>query len=623
MEQSTIHSPPPTIRLTFALLFFVGVSLAGLGGCGGGSSANDPDPEPGGEVSTQQSPAGDAETVPENDEAPSPETTEPEPSPEPQPSPSPEPAPEPSPEPAPEPSPEPVLAPPPSNFRVEIDDSTAIFRWDPVEGAEKYTLYIAEEQGVSPENYASYRGGKMLDDVTSPYRYDIPRGKPYYAIITATIDGKEGTPSAELGIRVPVVFGEKPLTLVSVASGGGILPKSKGGSQEPAISYYGRYVAFSSFSDRVVPGDSNGVRDVFVHDRLEKRTIRVSIASDGTQGNGDSRRPSISGDGRLVVFQSSASNLVKGDTNGVDDIFIHDLRTGETRRISTSSTGAEGNGKSDYPVISSDGRFIAFRSAADNLVEGDLNGKQDIFLYERESGKVTLISVSSSGEQGNDFSGAPSISAHGRYIAFRSEATNLHPKGIGEDPDILVRNWKENKTELVSVNNNGESLHGEPLNPDISSDGRYVVYQSNHGNLYPGQYENWKADIILYDRVKGESTIIPPEREKQRQDKLSANPSISGDGNLIVFQAERGKLRPSDKNGKVHDVFLYDRTTGETIRISEAEGGKDANTWSTKPVISADGSTIVFQSKAGNLVAGDNNGSWDIFVFDRRVSSTK
>ncbi len=621
MEQSTIHSPPPTMRLTLALLFFVGVSLAGLGGCGGGSSANDPDPEPGGEVSTQQSPTEDAEKLPEKDVAPTPETTEPEPSPEPQPSPSPEPAPEPSPEPSPEPAPEPVLAPPPSNFRVEIDDSTAIFRWDPVEGAEKYTLYIAEEQGVSPENYASYRGGKMLDRVTSPYRYDIPRGKSYYAIITATIDGKEGTPSAELGIRVPVVFGEKPLTLVSVASDGGILPKSKGGSQEPAISYYGRFVAFSSFSDRVVPGDSNGVRDIFVHDRQEKRTIRVSIASDGTQGNGDSRRPSISGDGQLVVFQSSASNLVEGDTNGVDDIFIHDLGTGETRRISTSSTGAEGNGKSDYPVISSDGRFIAFRSAADNLVEGDLNGKPDIFLYERESGKVTLISVSSSGEQGNDFSGAPSISAHGRYIAFRSEATNLHPKGINEDPDILVHDRVTGKTEMVSLSSQGQPYWGNPSNPAISADGRYVVFQSTHEKLVPG-YTNWEPDIFLHDRQTGKTTLIPPERGTERQGKPSANPAISANGRFIVFQAPRSKLL-SDDAGSKQDVFLYDRESGKTIRISTASNGEAGNKWATRPAISGDGNSIAFQSTSANLVAGDNNGSWDIFVFDRRVSSTK
>ncbi len=616
MDQQTASRPFPVPRLTLTF-FALSIALSGLSGCGGGGTGDDPSPEV--EISGQQGPAGDSDKLPENGNSSAPQNTEPGSAPAPGPAPAPEPSP--GPEPSPEPTPEPTLAPPPTNFRVELEGNTATFRWDPVAGAEKYTLYIAEEQGIAPENYASYRGGKMVDDVTSPYRYPLPRGKSHFAIVTATMNGKEGTPSAEVGIRLQAISAETPLTRVSMAADGGVLPKSKGGSQEPTISYYGRYVAFSSFSDKVVTGDSNGARDVFVHDRKEKRTLRVSVASNGTEGNNDSRHPSISGDGRFVVFQSAASNLVEGDTNGVDDIFLHDLKAGVTQRISVSSNGTEANGKSDQPVISSDGRFIAFRSAADNLVEGDTNGKQDIFLYEREGGKVTRISISSTGEQGNDFSGAPSISADGRYIAFRSEATNLHPKGVSEDPDILVHDRITGETEMVSLTSTGQPYWGKPSNPSISADGRYVVFQSTHEKLVPG-YMNWKPDIFLHDRQTGKTILIPPSGGTREQGNSSANPAISANGRFIAFQAERKKLLPENSSSK-QDIFLYDREKGTTIRISTTSEGQEGNKWATRPVISGDGNTIAFQSTSRNLVEGDNNGTWDIFVFDRGAAAAK
>ncbi len=606
MERQAIFPPCSTTRVVVALFVFL-TTLIGLSGCGGKSSDRDNVPTPDGEVSGQENPVEDNGSKPPGNENLSSAQT---------------PGPESAPTPKPESSqgPEPTPASPPGNFRVELDGNTAIFRWDPVEGAESYTLYIAEEQGITPDNYASYRGGKMVAGVTSPYHLAISRENSYFSVITATRNGIEGSPSAELGIHAQIVVsGEKPLTLISVTPGGGVLPKSKGGSQEPAISYYGRYVAFSSFSNQVVTGDNNNAWDIFVYDRKEEKTTRVSIASNGTESNGDSRRPSISGNGQLVVFQSAASNLVDNDTNGVDDIFLHDTKTGETQRISVSGNGSQANGKSDYPVISSDGRFIAFRSAASNLVENDTNGEQDIFLYERDSGKITRISISSDGEQGNDFSGAPSISSDGRYIAFRTKATNLHPKGINEDPDILIHDRLTRQTEMVSLSSAGQPYWGNPGNPSISADGRYVVFQSTHDKLVSG-YMNWEPDIFLHDRMTGKTTLIPPGAGAITQGKPSTNPAISGNGQLIVFQAARAKLLPDATKPKQQDVFLYDRESGKVIRISTTIEGEDGNKWATRPVISGDGSSIAFQSTSSNLVERDDNGSWDIFVFDKRLS---
>src|SRR5262249_38706966 len=169
----------------------------------------------------------------------------------------------------------------------------------------------------------------------------------------------------------------------------------------PSISSDGRYVAFDSAASNLVSGDTNGATDVFVHDRLTGATTRVSTDSNAAQGDGASSKPSISADGRYVVFLSAADNLVSGDTNGATDVFMHDLVTGVTTRVSTDSSGAQGNGSSSNASISSDGRYVAFASAASNLVPSDTNGVPDIFVRDTQAGVTTRVSVDSSGVQGN------------------------------------------------------------------------------------------------------------------------------------------------------------------------------------------------------------------------------
>ena len=184
-------------------------------------------------------------------------------------------------------------------------------------------------------------------------------------------------------------------------------------------------MAFRSGASNLVPGDTNGTSDVFVRDRQTGETTRVSLDSAGSQGNGTSWTPSISADGRFVAFHSLASNLVPGDTNGWDDVFVHDRQTGETTRVSVDSSGVQGDGDSRFAFISADGRFVAYHSNASNLVPGDTNGSLDVFAHDRQSGERELVSLGSSGTQGNDSSVAPSISADGRFVAFVSLASNL------------------------------------------------------------------------------------------------------------------------------------------------------------------------------------------------------
>jgi hypothetical protein len=207
-----------------------------------------------------------------------------------------------------------------------------------------------------------------------------------------------------------------------------------------SVSAHGRYVAFASQATNLVPGDTNGFGDVFVRDRLSGTTERVSLDSGGAQGNSASYDPSISADGRFVAFVSDAINLVPGDTNGKPDIFVRDRQSGRTERISVNSAGAQGDDQSAIPSISADGRFVAFASQATNLVPGDTNGLMDVFVHDRLSGLTERVSVDSFGAQGNGISAlfGLSISADGRFVAFESYASNLVHGDTNGYEDVFV-----------------------------------------------------------------------------------------------------------------------------------------------------------------------------------------
>ena len=172
-------------------------------------------------------------------------------------------------------------------------------------------------------------------------------------------------------------------------------------------------------------GDTDSVTDVFVYDRLSDAIERVSVNASGTEGNGGSDEPAISADGRHVAFQSAATNLVSGDTNGTNDVFIYHRQTSAIERVSVDASGTEGNGESRYPSISADSRYVAFESTAANLVSGDTNSVTDVFVYDRLAGATERVSVDESGTEVYNVSASPSISADGRYVAFESFATNL------------------------------------------------------------------------------------------------------------------------------------------------------------------------------------------------------
>ena len=378
-----------------------------------------------------------------------------------------------------------------------------------------------------------------------------------------------------------------------------------------SISADGRYVAFRSNASNLVAGDTNGTGDIFVHDIVTGTTTRVSVDSTGAEGDGRSNRPSISADGRYVAFQSLATNLVAGDTNGTDDIFVHDTVTSETTRVSVDSTGAEGNDLSFFASISADGRYVAFRSTSSNLVAGDANGTADIFVHDTVTSETTRVSVDSTGAEGDGFSSRPSISADGRYVAFQSLATNLVAGDTNGSDDIFVHDTVTSETTRVSVDSTGAEGNDESFSPSISVDGRYVAFHSVATNLVAGD-TNGTADIFVHDTVTGTTTRVSVDSTGAEGDNESLSPSISADGHYVAFHSVATNLVAGDTNG-TDDIFVHDTVTSETTRVSVDSTGAEGNDFSSNLSISADGRYVAFQSLASNLVAGDTNGTDDIF----------
>lgn len=388
----------------------------------------------------------------------------------------------------------------------------------------------------------------------------------------------------------------------------------------PSISADGRYVAFSSTCSTLVSGDGNAKLDVFVRDRIAGTTERVSVSSTGVEGNDACvEGPVISADGRFVAFCSKATNLVDGDTNGKTDIFIHDRVSGTTELINVSSSGEQANFESRMPPsISADGRYVVFYSEATNLVTGDVNGKGDAFIRDREADTTELVSISSTGIQGNDPSGVfTSISADGRFVAFESYATNLVSVDNYVHPDIFIRDRINGTTERAINPTTEEIVYGMTLAPSLSPDGRYLTFSSTANYLVPSDTNN-KYDIFICDRTTGEIKIVSISSTGESGNDQSYDSTTSADGRYVTFYSYSSNLVPGDTNGGP-DIFRRDMVKGTIERVNVSSAGIQANGriyfhFST----SEDGRYVAFNSDASNLVPDDTNGKPDIFVRDTK-----
>lgn len=372
--------------------------------------------------------------------------------------------------------------------------------------------------------------------------------------------------SAEFYSRSKTVGACAPLVRITAGNSW-----SKGAS----VSGRGELVAFDSLASNLTPGDANGVSDVFAWVNAADDSSRL------TGGNGPSYAPSLSADGSTVAFDSSAANLVPGDANGVSDVFVIDSEM-EISRITN------GNGASTNAVVSRDGSVVVFQSDASNLVPGDVNSSRDVFLRDRASGVTTRIT------NGNSASYTGSVSDDGNTVVFSSLASNLVPGDSNGETDVFLWNRTSGVTTLITGGNDYSTT------PSVSGDGTTVVFHSAASDLVAGD-GNGTIDVFVWARSSGLISRVT------NGNAASYSASISRYGTTVAFHSDASNLVPGDANG-AKDVFVWDRGSGGISRLTAGDGS------SFDPKVSADGSTVVFTSEASNLVPGDVNGYWDVFV---------
>ncbi len=329
----------------------------------------------------------------------------------------------------------------------------------------------------------------------------------------------------------------------------------------------------------------------------------ASVDSAGTEGNSDSRTAAISSNGRYVAFSSLADNLVGNDTNIASDVFVHDTSTGTTSRVSVNTAGTEGSNDSYDPSVSSDGRYVAFSSLADNLVGNDTNGKSDVFFHDTATGITSLVSVSTASTPGNNDSYNPSISSDGRYVAFESVASNLVPNDTNILSDIFLRDTASGTTSRVSVSSTGIQGNSESSNPSISSDGSYVAFHSRAGNLTANDTTFTAYDVFAHDTSTGITSLMSVSTAGTPGSNDSYNPSISSDGRYVAFYSWDAKLVADDTNN-LRDIFVRDTVDNITSRVSLSAAGIEGDGYSFYPSISSDGQYVAFESTSTNLIAG-------------------
>lgn len=383
-----------------------------------------------------------------------------------------------------------------------------------------------------------------------------------------------------------------------------------------SLSRDGRYVAFSSSATNLVANDTNGTDDVFVHDRVLGVTERVSVDSAGNQSNVQSSLPSISGDGRYVVFSSWAYNLVPNDTNNTNDVFLHDRALHTTVRVSEGVGGVQGNNGSYQGSISRNGRWITFLSSASNLVPLDSNDARDVFLLDRETGALELVSVSSAGLQGNGWaggsSGGPFASDDGRFVAFQSAATNLVAGDTNGFVDVFVRDRGLATTTRVVLGVGGLEPDGATDVTSFTPDGRRLGLVSFATNLVAND-TNGQYDSFVLDRTSGLIERVSVSSSGSEATGSSWSSVISDDGRFVVFSDTAADLVPNDTNGR-RDVFRRDLFVQTTELVSRSIAFSPADADCFHPTISGDGTATAFASASTQLVPFDVLGFSDVFV---------
>lgn len=383
-------------------------------------------------------------------------------------------------------------------------------------------------------------------------------------------------------------------------------------SYAASISADGRYVAFDSNATNLVSGDTNGTFDIFVRDRQTKTTTMISIDSSSNQMDSDSSFPSISADGCCIVFQSDASPINMPADSAAGNIFIHILPTGTTDMVTIGPQGNPGNMGSVFPSLSANGRYVVFASRATNLVAGvGIIAQSQILIRDLQTDTTALVSADSSGNQGNSGSAHQSVSADGRYVAFMSNATNLVPGDTNGTFDIFIRDRQTNTTTLISVDSSGNPGDNESQAPSISANGRYVAFASRATNFVSGSANgNW--EIYVRDWQTNSTILLSVDSNNNPGDGNSMSPSISADGRYVAFSSYATNLVSGITKGAWR-IYVRDRLAGVTSVVSLEPTANQNSVDNYFPSISADGHYVAFESCITDK--GNNNNSCRSHIF--------
>lgn len=347
----------------------------------------------------------------------------------------------------------------------------------------------------------------------------------------------------------------------------------------PSISLDGRRVVFACFDDGLVVGDNNLAWDVFVSDSDTLRTTGVSVGADGTYGQGDVLLATISGNGRFVVFISSRTGQVPSYA-GFGDVFVRDLEAQTTQLISVSTTGIAAGGVSTVASISDDGRFVAFASYSPTLVVGDTNGATDVFVRDRQTNTTVRASQSAGGVEANSDSYGPALSGDGTHLTFVTRATNLVPFAVNQEQVVSV-DLVSHAMTLVSINTSGGGALGGGFAPSVSQDGRLVVFQSYSPDLVPNDTTPFSLDVFSRDILSGITSIVSLDSSGAQ----IAGPSdaiVSRDATRVAFSTQAAGIVAGDTNG-ASDVYVRDLAASTTLLVSSSAGGMVGNLVCTSP----------------------------------------
>jgi len=501
----------------------------------------------------------------------------------------------------------------PVSFNVATSDGTAVAGVD-------YTSTTLTGISIAPGQVSTVVNIPILGDT-------IPEANEWFALTLGNVLGATLSDESVTG----QILNDDGTMLVS-APQDPTSPLADNYSTEAAITPDGRFVAFSSRANNLsfpfTPGSSPTQYDVYVRDTINGTTTLVSAAIGGGRGNLDSSDPSISDDGRYVVFVSNASNLVANDSyNRHYDVFRRDMLTGTTELVTVPFDGVGGgNDDSSGPKISGNGRHVVFTSMAYNLLANDLNyGIPDVMVRDMETGVTSLATIPYDTSRGGT-GGMPgvAISRDGRYIGFASRHANLVPFDYPCPPDFPCTKayWRDmvtGITQWVAVWSDGDEMYPASSNvSSISPDGRWVSFNSNLNKLlYPN---DGFGDVFIRDMQNFDVYVVSQGMGGQLSNQTSSSAAISPDGTQISFRSNASNLVENDTNG-VSDIFVRPLAgIGITRLTAAADGVSQANDESFYTASSNDAHRVAFATRASNLIVGDTNGVDDIVLFQDGVS---